>query len=240
MADAIAGWISAGSSSARLRLPAPIPDRQPDGGSAALGSSPRSTIRCRSRSTPGSGSGIAESSASVYRYTGGVEQFGGSGHLDQLPQVHDERISDVPHHAEIVRDQEVRQRASPVQLHQEVEDPRLDRRVERGHGLVELPIRVERARASPRVGAGHPTARADTARCSGRRSRPSNNAGTRAHRRGNGTRRRAAPRRSSVRSSTGRCHDSCQVGRAAGHAGEVGVCVRFSCRRPSCVPNAYL
>src|SRR4051794_37978749 len=46
--------------------------RQPGGGDAGLGTSPRSTIRSRRALASGSGPGTAESSASVYGCTGSV------------------------------------------------------------------------------------------------------------------------------------------------------------------------
>ena len=49
-----------------------VRNRQPDGGASGLGTSPRSTMRSRPRWYAGSGTGIADSNASVYGWRGRV------------------------------------------------------------------------------------------------------------------------------------------------------------------------
>ena len=57
--------------------------------------------------------------------------------LDDVPEVHDrDPVGDVPDDPEIVRDEEVREVEVLLQALEEVQDLRLDRDVERRHGLV--------------------------------------------------------------------------------------------------------
>ena len=60
-----------------------VRNRQPDGGSAGLGRSPPSTIRCARALRDGSGTGAADSSACVYGMGGARE------HLLARPGLHD-------------------------------------------------------------------------------------------------------------------------------------------------------
>ena len=65
------------------------------------------------------------------------EDVVGLGDLDEPAAVHHgDAVADVPHGREIVRDEEVREAEAPLQVHQEVEDLRPHRDVERRHRLV--------------------------------------------------------------------------------------------------------
>jgi hypothetical protein len=57
--------------------------------------------------------------------------------LDQLPQVHDaDPVSQVPHHRQVVRDDDVRQITFTLQPFHEVQDLRLNRNIQCRHWLV--------------------------------------------------------------------------------------------------------
>src|SRR4249920_773217 len=58
--------------------------------------------------------------------------------LDDLSQVHDRNaVGDVPHHRQVVSDEEIREAELTLELLEQVHDLRLDRDVERRHRLVE-------------------------------------------------------------------------------------------------------
>src|SRR5262249_30912241 len=66
----------------------------------------------------------------------GVHRLG-VGELDDLPQVHDgDPVGDVPHHAEVVGDEDIGEAVQVLQIGEEVEDLGLDGHVEGGDGLV--------------------------------------------------------------------------------------------------------
>ena len=72
-----------------------------------------STIRCRARSTAGSGSGTAESSACVYGWRGLRVELGRGRGLDDLAEVHDrDPVGDVAHDREVVADEQVGEAAA--------------------------------------------------------------------------------------------------------------------------------
>ena len=77
-----------------------------------------------------------------------VQAVGGR-ELDDPPEIHDrDAARQVPHHAQVVRDEQIRELEAPLQLEQEVQDLRLDRHVERRHRLVgDDELRLERERA---------------------------------------------------------------------------------------------
>src|SRR5207248_135824 len=59
-------------------------------------------------------------------------------HLDQVPEVQDcYAIGDMPHHAEVVRDQDVSEMQGVSQIREQIQDLGLDRHVEGAHGFVE-------------------------------------------------------------------------------------------------------
>ena len=61
-----------------------------------------------------------------------------TGELDDPALVHDpDRLRHVPHDGEIVGDEQIREAELLLQVPEEVQDLRLDRDVDRGHGLVE-------------------------------------------------------------------------------------------------------
>ncbi len=70
-------------------------------------------------------------------------------HLDHPAQVHDDDpVGDVAHHAEIVADEQQRQAEIPPQVHEQVDDLRLDRHVEGRDALVadqEIGVHGQRA-----------------------------------------------------------------------------------------------
>ena len=84
-----------------------------------------------------------------------AEQFLGVGLLNQLADVHDsDLVRNVLNDAQIVSDKQIGQVELPLQVLQEVENLRLDRHVERRHGLVtDNKPRIEHdARAMPIAG----------------------------------------------------------------------------------------
>ena len=67
-------------------------------------------MRWRARSTAGSGSGTADSSACVYGMARLRVELGGRRGLDDLAEVHDgDAVGDVAHDREVVADEEVRE-----------------------------------------------------------------------------------------------------------------------------------
>ena len=78
-----------------------------------------------------------------------LEQARLVGHLDDAAEIHHrDAVADVLDHREVVRDEQIRQLQFVLQIHQQVDDLRLDRDVERGDRLVaDDQVRVERQRA---------------------------------------------------------------------------------------------
>ena len=77
------------------------------------------------------------------------EERRGRPHLDDLSQIHHgDAVADVLDQPQIVRDEQIGQRQPLLQIHQQVDDLRLHRHVERRHRLVENEERrIERERA---------------------------------------------------------------------------------------------
>ena len=96
----------------------------------------------------GSGSGIAEISAWVYGCGGGGEQLLHRRGLDDLAQVHHRHpVGDVPHHRQVVRDEQVGQPQLFLELLQQVDHAGLDGDVQRRDRLVQHQhLRLERQR----------------------------------------------------------------------------------------------
>ena len=71
------------------------------------------------------------------------------GIFDDAAEIHDgDTVADVLDHRQIVRDEQIGQAELALQIHQQIEDLRLDRDVERGNRLVaddELGLQRERA-----------------------------------------------------------------------------------------------
>ena len=83
---------------------------QPGGGAIGLGTSPVRIRRSRRRSNAGSGIGTAEISAWVYGCSGFSYSRSELRELDDLAQVHHRNaVRDVPHHRQVVRDEQVGQ-----------------------------------------------------------------------------------------------------------------------------------
>ena len=65
------------------------------------------------------------------------EEFLRFGQFHNLAGVHHrDAVTDVPHDAKVVRDKNIRQLELLLQIHQQVDDLRLDGHVERRHGFV--------------------------------------------------------------------------------------------------------
>ena len=98
---------------------------------------------------PGSGIGIAESSACVYGCSGLLVERVAVGELDDLADVHHgDAGRDVPHDREVVRDEEIGQSELLLQILEQVDDLRLNRDVERRDRLVaDDEFRIDRQRA---------------------------------------------------------------------------------------------
>ena len=120
----------------------------PDGGLIGLGTSPvRITrlrpcaprLRDRHRRQQRLGVGVQRH----------LEQARLVGHLDDAAEIHDrDPVADVLDHRQIVRDEQVGQLELVLQIHQQVDDLRLDRDVERRDRLVaDDQLRVQRQRA---------------------------------------------------------------------------------------------
>ena len=102
------------------------------------------------RGASGSGTGIAESSARVYG-CGGASNSARVAPISTIcPRyITATRLQMCSHEPEVVRDEQVRQLQPLLQIHQQVDDLRLDRDVERRDGLVgddERRVQRERAR----------------------------------------------------------------------------------------------
>ena len=120
-----------GSSGQRVRK------RQPEGGASGLGTSPERTIRRRVRCTSGSGDDRGREERLRVGVLRPREQLVPRGDLDELPEVHHrDAVAEVLHGREVVRDEQAREAELRLQRPEEVEDGRLDRDVERRHGLV--------------------------------------------------------------------------------------------------------
>src|SRR6516225_2415359 len=66
-----------------------------------------------------------------------LEQAGFTGHLDDAAEIHDRYpVAYVLDHREVVGDEHIRQTELVLQVHQEIDDLRLDRHIERRHRLV--------------------------------------------------------------------------------------------------------
>ena len=144
------GRSSAGSSVAQISCAFQhrVRNRQPLGGSTGLGTSPSSTMRLRSRSRFGLGHGHRREQRLRVRVAGLAVDLVGDADLDDLAEVHHrDRVGDVAHHREVVRDEQVREPEPLLQVLEQVHDAGLDRHVERRHRLVEHEQRrVERER----------------------------------------------------------------------------------------------
>ena len=67
----------------------------------------------------------------------GREQLGRRSRFDHASEVHDDdAVADVPHDSEVVTDEQIGQIQRRAQIHEQVEDLRLDRHVEGSHRLV--------------------------------------------------------------------------------------------------------
>ena len=67
---------------------------------------------------------------------GAGKDFGGGRNLHDLPRYMMATRSEMAHHAQVVADEQVGQgRAGPAGPHEQVDDLRLDRHIQRGHGL---------------------------------------------------------------------------------------------------------
>ena len=93
------------------------------------------------------------------------------GVLDDPAEIHHgDAVADVLDHRQVVRDEQVRQAELALQVHQQVDDLRLDRHVERGDRLVaDDQLRVERQR--PRDADALPLAAGELVRDSGSSAR---------------------------------------------------------------------
>ena len=112
--------------------------RQPDGGAAGTGCRPAARCARARVDARGSGTGIAESSASVYGCFGRVVHLFGGTLLDDASEVHHrDAVADVAHEREVVRDEEVGEAELLLQVAEQVDDVGLDRHVEAAHRLVE-------------------------------------------------------------------------------------------------------
>ena len=78
-----------------------------------------------------------------------LEQAGLVGGLDDAAQIHHRHaVADVLHHRQIVRDEQIGQLELVLQVHQQIDDLRLDRHVQRRHRLVaDDQLRTQRQRA---------------------------------------------------------------------------------------------
>ena len=124
-------------------------NRQPDGGLTGDGTSPLRMIRRRRDSMTGSGIGTADSSATVYGWSGRALSSRDGGQLDHSPEVHDrDPVADVADDAQVVGDEQVGQPELALEPLEQVDDLGLDRHVERADRLVgDDQVRVEGERA---------------------------------------------------------------------------------------------
>ena len=94
-------------------------------------------IRRRRDSTTGSGIGTADSSATVYGWSGVEVEVARAGDLDDPPEVHHgDPVADVADDAQVVGDEQVGQPELALQPLEQVDDLGLDRHVERADRLV--------------------------------------------------------------------------------------------------------
>ena len=103
----------------------------------------------RRRGASGSSTGIALSSALVYGMRGAREQRARVAHLHDPPAVHHRHaVADVLHEPQVVGDEEIRQLQPRLQVQKQLHHLRLNRDVQRRHGLVgDDERRAERQRA---------------------------------------------------------------------------------------------
>ena len=136
--------------------------------------------RGRARARPGTAAGCTDA-------PGWAVTWSPSPRLDDLAVVHHgDAMAEVTHHGQVVRDEQVGDAGALLDLHEEVEHPRLGREVERRHGLVaDDQLRVERERPGDGDALALPAARTRAAA-----GRPRSPAGAR----GRAGRRRAATR----------------------------------------------
>ena len=91
----------------------------------------------RARRRAGSGSGTALMSFLVYGCCGFSSTAARGPDLDDLAQIHDgHAVADALHHGDVVADEEIGEPQFLLQVQHQVDDLRLDRDVERRHGLV--------------------------------------------------------------------------------------------------------
>ena len=78
-----------------------------------------------------------------------VEQLVAIGELDDAAEIHHgDALAEMPHHRQIVRDEQIGEAEALAQILEQIDDLRLDRDVERGHRLVaDDEFRIERERA---------------------------------------------------------------------------------------------
>ena len=112
--------------------------RQPEGGDCGLGTSPSRTMCLRARS----GSGVGDGHGREERLRVGVGRplvdVRAVADLDDLAQVHDgDPVRDVPHHGQVVRNEEEGDAELVLQVVEQVDDAGLNRHVEGGDRLVE-------------------------------------------------------------------------------------------------------
>ena len=94
-------------------------------------------MRWRARCSGGSGIGTLDSSASVYGCSGDSYSECSRRDLDQLAGVQDrDPVRDVPHHRQVVGDEQVGEPELGLQVLQQVDDLGADRHVERRHRFV--------------------------------------------------------------------------------------------------------
>jgi len=111
----------------------------PDGGLSVLGTSPDMTARGRRASTSGSATGTAAISASVIRVQRAAIEIIAIRDLHDAPEIHHgDAGRDVPHHGQIVGDEQVAKAQALLQIHEQVDDLSLDRNVEGGYRLVAI------------------------------------------------------------------------------------------------------
>ena len=109
-----------------------------------------SLMRCAARARPPLTVGTADISATLYGCSGFAKKARRGAALDDLAEVHHgDVVADVLDHRHVVRDEQVGQAELALQPHQQVQDLRADRDVERRHRLVadhQLGVGGERAR----------------------------------------------------------------------------------------------
>ena len=104
---------------------------------SAVGSKAAASNRIRGCCPPGVRIGRRRDERARVRMGRRVENRVGPSHFDDAPAVHDRHPrAEVPHQAEIVRDQEQRQPEALLQVHEQIDDLGLDGDIQRGHRLV--------------------------------------------------------------------------------------------------------